>query len=575
MDISNAVFVDENTDLTKIPSTKTIKYECQRCHNLVYGTLKAFKLKKTFLCKKCKTEKTCLLKYGSANMFASEKLKADRIAKNGGTWLSAECTQKMQNTKKDRYGDAHFTNREKSAKTFNEHKNDENFLKNIKAKTKRTCLSKYGVNHVANTDGWKKKHKHTNLEKYGNEWFFQSEYGKEKIKHSMMSKYGVEHPLQVNTFRTKAFSKNVSAPERKLIEFLQNRKFEFIHQYDVNGKTFDFAIFKNGKLEIIVEIDGVYFHGLLEDANGKHSRGELDHERFRLVPDGVKFIVCDDINIEKCFSEILKVFNVDYDSWISSIIASLPADFPYPTYSDERMKKDLEHLFKNTYNKNANLGLSIIHNYHKSIWHANREHMMSPVACWKDKNMLTKAVKNRIVYASSLSSQQIAKGFNISGIAKTVSVFNASLAKYIVETYLSAHDVVFDPFSGFSGRMLGVCAAGKRYIGQDMNEIHVKESNEIIQKFNLNAQVTCDDVFHSTGKYDCLFTCSPYHLKEQWNMKETDMSCDEWIDECVARFNCKQYAFVVDETVKYKDNIAMSITNKSHFGSNDEYLILL
>ena len=37
--------------------------------------------------------------------------------------------------------------------------------------------------------------------------------------------------------------------------------------------------------------------------------------------------------------------------------------------------------------------------------------------------------------------------------------------------------------------MLGACACGKTYVGQDINETHVKESNEIIQKFDLNATV--------------------------------------------------------------------------------------
>lgn len=140
--------------------------------------------------------------------------------------------------------------------------------------------------------------------------------------------------------------------------------------------------------------------------------------------------------------------------------------------------------------------------------------MLSPVECWKQKDLIEKSVRNRIIYKSNLSSQQIARGFNISNIAKTVSVFNPIFAKHIIQTYASEYDEIFDPFSGFSGRMLGACAYGKTYIGQDINEIHVKESNEIINKFNLNATVIQKDIFESTGTYDCLFTCSPYNLKE-------------------------------------------------------------
>ena len=53
------------------------------------------------------------------------------------------------------------------------------------------------------------------------------------------------------------------------------------------------------------------------------------------------------------------------------------------------------------------------------------------------------------------------------------------------------------------------------------------------------------------------------------------MDCDQWIDECIKRFNCKKYLFVVDKTEKYKENIVEEIKNNSHFGSKIEYVILI
>lgn len=201
--------------------------------------------------------------------------------------------------------------------------------------------------------------------------------------------------------------------------------------------------------------------------------------------------------------------------------------------------------------------------------------MLSPVECWKHKDLIEKSVRNRIIYKSNLSSQQIARGFNISNIAKTVSVFNPIFAKHILQKYAAEYDKIFDPFSGFSGRMLGACACGKQYIGQDINETHVKESNEIIKKFDLNATVIQNDIFESIGTYDCLFTCSPYNLKEIWNENETNLSCDEWIGECLKRFTCKRYIFVVDSTTKYKDYVVESLNNSSHFGVNNEYILVI
>ena len=47
------------------------------------------------------------------------------------------------------------------------------------------------------------------------------------------------------------------------------------------------------------------------------------------------------------------------------------------------------------------------------------------------------------------------------------------------------------------------------------------------------------------------------------------------IDLCLKKHKCKKYLFVVDKTEKYKNNIVEIIENKSHIGSNNEYVILI
>lgn len=378
------------------------------------------------------------------------------------------------------------------------------------------------------------------------------------------------------TNREKAFKGSMSKPEKRMYEFLTNRGFDFKRNVRINGKLFDFGIYKDGELQIIIEIDGIYFHGLTEDPNGKHVHGETDCTRFTKVPDKVKYIVCDDVNIEQCFAEVLKVYDTDYNEWIQSIVDSMPAEFPYPSYSDARMQKDWKHLRQYYYVKHSQIGMSIINNFHKSIWDAHVDGKLAPSVCWHDKTMLEKVVKNRVIYKSNLSSQQIAYGFNVSKIAPKVSVFNPHLGKYLIETYLPSAKTIFDPFSGFSGRMLATVASDRQYVGQDISQIHVDESNSIIEYLGIQtAKVTCKDIFESTGEYDALFTCSPYGRKEQWGTDLTNLSCDQWIDECLARFKCKQYLFVVDHTSKYSDNVVYEIRHNSHLSASTEQVILI
>lgn len=115
----------------------------------------------------------------------------------------------------------------------------------------------------------------------------------------------------------------------------------------------------------------------------------------------------------------------------------------------------------------------------------------------------------------------------------------------------------------------------KKYNGQDLNQDHVNESNQIIEHLNCNAVISQRDIFESTGTYQCLFTCPPYNDKEIWGNETKFLSCDDWIDECLKRFSCKKYLFVVDETEKYKDYIVEVLENKSHLSTNNEYVVLI
>lgn len=486
--------------------------------------------------------------------------------------------------------------KEKRKQTCKEKYDSENYMqcKDFKEKTEATNLREYGVKNAGGSDVAIAKIKATKLANHGDENYNnmaqtyltkEIKYGdkyynnKMKTRQTWQKAYNIDitSPMQIPGVKQKAlsYSSKMTTPEKKLFEFLKNRKFEFEYGYELNGKSFDFAIFNNGELKLLIEIDGIYYHGLTEDSNGRHVRGENDCERFSKVPENVKYIVCDDNSIEKCFDEITKVYDMDYDEWIKSIISDLPKEFPYPKYTKERLAKDWKHLQEWEWNKNSYVGSSIVRHFHESIWEAHVGKNISPVECWNNKELLEKTVRNRMIYSPRLSSQSIVDGFNVSKIAPKVSVFNPMLAKYLIKTYLNEFSEVFDPFSGFSGRMLGCCALNKKYIGQDINEKHIEESKQIIDYLNLNADVKVQDIFVDCGKYESLFTCPPYNLKEIWNKNETNYSCDQWIAQCITRYDCKKYLFVVDSTERYKDYIIDEITNSSHFGTKKEYIILI
>ena len=383
--------------------------------------------------------------------------------------------------------------------------------------------------------------------------------------------------------------------ERQFSESHLSRDYHLSSEYPTtnNGVThcWDYAILDEyNELWMLVDLDGAYFHADICDYDGIHSHEEYDEKRGLSIPEGVRSCIITEKNFGRCFDYMCKTLILDYGEYVEHIFnvcRSMP--FPYPEYPEKELihaydrlvKMDCDDKYHQNISLNTRVGDRIIQHFHHSIWHDHRGGELSPYEAWQDDNLLLRIIQNRIIYQPYLNPNKILQGFNIAKKAAKVSVFSAGRAKMIVCKYLSEFDTVFDPFSGYSGRMLGTISSGKRYIGQDISLIHTNESKNIIEflkdhGIKFDASISQADMMQSHGKYECLFTCSPYSDKEQWEDVPVDTrSCDDWIDVCLNNFKCKRYVFVVDETTKYKDNIADVITNKSHFGSNSEYVIII
>lgn len=358
--------------------------------------------------------------------------------------------------------------------------------------------------------------------------------------------------------------------------------------------SWDYGVYdkSSGKLVSVVDLDGAYFHADINDYDGMHSREEYDEVRSQSVPDNVKTFIILELNFSKTFQYFLKGTIANYDEYIKQIFTYCRAmPFPFPSFTDTELIKSFNALRKmdpsdkyhESISMNTRIGDRLIQHFHPSIWRANREGCVSPYKAWYDDKLLMQCIENRVIYQSYINRNKILQGFNVSKIAPKVSVFSAGRAKLIVNRYLSEFDTIFDPFSGFSGRMLGALSCGKSYIGSDISNTHVQESNNMIQFLqtyfdDINAEVYVDDVLdeHTHGSLECLFTCPPYNLKEEWGDGPIqNKSCDEWIDACMKKYKCKRYVFVVDSTQKYKDCIVDKIDNQSHLGTNGELIVVI
>ena len=383
--------------------------------------------------------------------------------------------------------------------------------------------------------------------------------------------------------------------EHRFNESNLSRSFYIIPECSVcnNGTIhfWDYGIFnENCELVAVVDLDGAFYHGDNDDYDGIHSREEYDEIRSLSVPEGIFHCIINELRFNDCFKYLMELLLSEYQSYVNSLFKEMRSQpFPEPHYTDSELTKVFTKLQRmncnDTYHQdlslNTRIGDRLIQHFHPSIWRDHRKGELSPYDAWMDDTLLRKCIENRIIYQTHLNPNKILQGFNVSKIAPKVSVFSAGRAKMIISRYLQEFDTIFDPFSGYSGRMLGTISLGKRYIGQDLSLIHVNESNNLMdflrsKGIEFQAEITQKDILQSTGEYPCLFTCPPYGDKEQWQDVPVDTrTCDDWIDECISRFKCRRYVFVVDNTTKYTDKVVDVIKNKSHFGGNEEKIILV
>lgn len=276
---------------------------------------------------------------------------------------------------------------------------------------------------------------------------------------------------------------------------------------------------------------------------------------------------------------------------------------------EERLLNEFKSLCKNDLKNKTNS--NIIHVFYPSIPTASRGGRMSPVEFWKkiqtDENLFKKFYENRLLRSDWFNEkngknlQFLKKGFvpdfiysigcTTGRFAEKVSIFKPACAKNILNKFAPEAESVIDCFSGYGGRLLGSLAAGKSYIGYDINDITVKESNNLINWIETNfpeykgkAKVEERDAFLSNGKADVFFSCPPYLRKDKktpievWESSSGKIVClkdsDEIIDYVLANFDCDKYIFVFDSQggSKYSKYVKGNLENINYINARQNKL---
>lgn len=212
--------------------------------------------------------------------------------------------------------------------------------------------------------------------------------------------------------------------------------------------------------------------------------------------------------------------------------------FPDIQYSEKELVDDFYSLRKfkiNIVDKMINTGS--IYGY-KMRDHFIKEQYANFVELFKDDIILRKLIRNRLGLDRktpeffTFNDRLLIRGFEVLFPEARFSKYNASIAKWIVDTFCEG-DNVFDYSCGWGARLMGTIAANKNYIGVDTNSKLVDQLNymgkwlcnfkkDSMKIFNVDAAK-----FKPNVEIDLAYSCPPYGIKEKYQ----DMiinSDDDW-----------------------------------------------
>lgn len=198
---------------------------------------------------------------------------------------------------------------------------------------------------------------------------------------------------------------------------------------------------------------------------------------------------------------------------------------------------------------------------------------LSCFEAFNDEKLRWKMIKNRIKYVGGfIDNKSILTAMNVTRICKQPSWFSKEFAKNIIKKYVTTN-IIIDPFAGWGMRCDAAKELGVKYLGVDLNEELVKWHQE------LNRNIILGDAINFSSDQECsVFICPPYQDKEIYfeNQNCNLTQCD-WLKIVMKNIsNAKEYIMVckVVDTgwEKYIKEIKI---NKSHFGENKEYVLVL
>jgi hypothetical protein len=191
-------------------------------------------------------------------------------------------------------------------------------------------------------------------------------------------------------------------------------------------------------------------------------------------------------------------------------------------------------------------GTMVCGSFFPNRYHARYKGSLSVFDAWKDDNELRKAVTLQLNSGHPTTAARILKALIL--FHRTPSVFRPAIAKYIYQSY-APNGVVWDPCSGYGGRLMGAMAAGVRtYIGTDSEPETVAGNCKLAKALGVESQCSINlaraEEFDPGKNIDLVFTSPPYYDLEFYGAASDSRAygdVDAWIQEFLRKLVVSSY----------------------------------
>ena len=171
-------------------------------------------------------------------------------------------------------------------------------------------------------------------------------------------------------------------------------------------------------------------------------------------------------------------------------------------------------------------GTGICASFFPNRYRARYKDSPSVFDAWSDDTELRKAIRLQLDSSHPTTALRVLKALVL--YHRTPSVFRPAVAKYVCQTY-APEGVVWDPCSGYGGRLMGAMAAGvQRYLGTDVEADTVEGNRHLAQELELSSRCTVNNAkaeeFDPGSNLDLVFTSPPYYNLETYGKSSDSRS---------------------------------------------------